>query len=218
MRGKRKPWVNPLQTDRITPAHAGKTGTEPKLEAVSEDHPRACGENFVILLIGFFPKGSPPRMRGKPFSHTRLRERVRITPAHAGKTGKERLRPRDSKDHPRACGENAGISEWHERQQGSPPRMRGKRDISQTMPASSRITPAHAGKTQAVREGPNRSRDHPRACGENRSKLHKYRLNQGSPPRMRGKQAKQVCEQLAMRITPAHAGKTNAEIGAIACT
>ncbi len=31
----------------ITPACAGKTGTEPKLEAVTEDHPRVCGENAI---------------------------------------------------------------------------------------------------------------------------------------------------------------------------
>ena len=71
---------------RITPACAGKTGTEPKLEAVTEDHPRVCGENASFLTVNDGVQGSPPRVRGKLDSWDGLGRLSRITPACAGKT------------------------------------------------------------------------------------------------------------------------------------
>ena len=72
--------------NRITPAHAGKTRRGGSKEPRGADHPRACGENEVVLCSELCLIGSPPRMRGK---QSRLRSRARrsrITPAHAGKT------------------------------------------------------------------------------------------------------------------------------------
>ena len=71
-----------------------------------------------------------------------------------------------------------------------------------------RITPAHAGKTKYKRARGFLSSDHPRACGENRSKSVQRNAQSGSPPRMRGKQYLQYLNLEAARITPAHAGKT----------
>nr|DAX53282.1 MAG TPA: hypothetical protein [Caudoviricetes sp.] len=45
--------------------------------------------------------------------------------------------------------------------------MRGKRPVSNPYPVGTRITPAHAGKTQQLSRISRIISDHPRACGEN---------------------------------------------------
>ena len=45
MRGKPPTELEGELTNRITPAHAGKTALYKKGDIVIEDHPRACGEN-----------------------------------------------------------------------------------------------------------------------------------------------------------------------------
>ena len=67
MRGKREPQRRTAQRRRITPAHAGKTCVCTVRQADTEDHPRACGENYRLPRREYRPVGSPPRMRGKLF-------------------------------------------------------------------------------------------------------------------------------------------------------
>ena len=86
--------------------------------------------------------------------------------------------------------------------------MRGKLKPAVADEVSGRITPAHAGKTRNSHSSTFRSRDHPRACGENLDlKLREIDMK-GSPPRMRGKQAVKLRDVRHAGITPAHAGKT----------
>ena len=153
--------------------------------------------------------GSPPRMRGKRRPLREPPQSARITPAHAGKTGENRVERLLPADHPRACGENASWQAIPCRNFGSPPRMRGKRSTVSTMVMPTRITPAHAGKTTSTFAGACASADHPRACGENEREASAPRMPSGSPPRMRGKQAFKRWVTSEVRITPAHAGKTN---------
>ena len=70
------------------------------------------------------------------------------------------------------------------------------------------ITPAHAGKTKSVRCGAKRKKDHPRPCGENELQIPEFFAPVGSPPPMRGKLLSGPQSDSALRITPAHAGKT----------
>ena len=86
MRGKPHSLCNFSESFRITPAHAGKT-----LSATA----------WRRLTLG-----SPPRMRGKPASWEFVMPLIGITPAHAGKTIKLGAWKHESRDHPRACGEN----------------------------------------------------------------------------------------------------------------
>ena len=73
-------------------------------------------------------------------------------------------------------------------QDGSSPRMRGKRARPQLVSSGIRIIPAHAGQTGIIGV-PNRvPPDHPRACGANDGVWHKPVRQSGSSPRMRGKQ------------------------------
>ena len=86
-------------------------------------------------------------MRGKLDSLSRNHVLTRITPADAGKT-KATLNERFvNQDHPRGCGENMMVGKTREALQGSPPRMRGKLEITWTIISAPGITPADAGKT-----------------------------------------------------------------------
>ena len=86
--------------------------------------------------------------------------------------------------------------------------MRGKLGKAIAFQSDVRITPAHAGKTCSPAAPAARSQDHPRACGENQSGYSASTSSAGSPPRMRGKLPHEDIDALAVRITPAHAGKT----------
>ena len=70
---------------RITPAYAGKSGLHDVLPVPAEDHPRLCGEKFVVSAFVRDFGGSPPPMRGKAAVGMYRREMWGITPAYAGK-------------------------------------------------------------------------------------------------------------------------------------
>ena len=126
-------------------------------------------------------------MRGKLNYIALLIHKIGITPAHAGKTTIVYPESAPEGDHPRACGENQSSPTPAHNNIGSPPRMRGKL-LSFSMPiASSRITPAHAGKTIVYDFKYVKLQDHPRACGENQTHGNFLHGFSGSPPRMRGK-------------------------------
>ena len=192
----------------ITPAHAGKTPEDSLQCRAQGDHPRACGENIARRMSEMHSVGSPPRMRGKREGGNREKPMVGITPAHAGKTFLQPARISDIGDHPRACGENVTRIMCSLPLLGSPPRMRGKLVQWPDDIRDAGITPAHAGKTETGGAVCMRSRDHPRACGENRPQRAQLHARAGSPPRMRGKRKSTLATRFAVRITPAHAGKT----------
>ena len=86
--------------------------------------------------------------------------------------------------------------------------MRGKAAWSRRRADDTRITPAHAGKRSIGTQTCFLTWDHPRPCGE---KLYAARLIVvvgGSPPPMRGKGRFGVWHPVELRITPAHAGKS----------
>ena len=70
------------------------------------DHPRRCGENMMILSRYTTDLGSPPQVRGKHEKVNTIIDRMRITPAGAGKTRLKNVPHMQNKDHPRRCGEN----------------------------------------------------------------------------------------------------------------
>ena len=71
------------------------------------------------------------------------------------------------------------------------------------------ITPARAGKTEALRPAPFVLQDHPRACGENLRSEKTESRRVGSPPRVRGKLILAFIITPLLGITPARAGKTH---------
>ena len=70
-----------------------------------EDHPRVCGEKKKGALSSDKNAGSPPRVRGKVKSLMPYTNKIRITPACAGKSHSLIRIGLNSEDHPRVCGE-----------------------------------------------------------------------------------------------------------------
>ena len=171
MRGKVRMCTVLRYGRRITPAHAGKRGGADMTQMPEKDHPRACGEKQKNCPLVSVIWGSPPRMRGKALFLSVLWVTSGITPAHAGKRGRQACSIAGSEDHPRACGEKDQEESESKDKTGSPPRMRGKADENRLGTCKGRITPAHAGKRRRKRTGRRRSQDHPRACGEKTKKI-----------------------------------------------
>ena len=87
--------------------------------------------------------------------------------------------------------------------------MRGKANLMFRVLRVKGITPAYAGKSQ-IASNPRRSgRDHPRVCGEKQCVCRFLLSAVGSPPRMRGKGVNPCNQRVAVRITPAYAGKSS---------
>ncbi len=154
------------------------------------------------------PLRSPPRMRGK--AHVFYSSLIcgRITPACAGKSVKVNEPDCLPRDHPRVCGEKNGICRAKVPHLGSPPRVRGKGFLHFAHKMLEGITPAYAGKSKTSAAGCPGCRDHPRVCGEKPPSCPEMSTNEGSPPRMRGKECSGRLQLSCYRITPAYAGKS----------
>ena len=148
-------------------------------------------------------------MRGKLEVKEFKSTATRIIPAHAGQTstlGMTVVRP---SDHPRACGANFATLVGSQLQNGSSPRMRGKRRFSRSTRRDGRIIPAHAGQTVCGACSTSVATDHPRACGANSVIAIDAMVVPGSSPRMRGKRDQDPEHPYHLRIIPAHAGQTD---------
>ena len=146
-RGKRASGTTEAGKGRITPAHAGKTGSVAAMRTKTKDHPRSRGENGDLFGGLSASGGSPPLTRGKRILAFLSVYLERITPAHAGKTPRAPRLKRPDPDHPRSRGENFGRVLNRLYAAGSPPLTRGKLFQKLSCDLYSRITPAHAGKT-----------------------------------------------------------------------
>ena len=112
-----------------------------------------------------------------------------------------------SGDHPRVCGEKVRRDAPAGGAVGSPPRMRGKAKELPPRQCYLGITPAYAGKSTRPFSSGHENGDHPRVCGE-KQKTPPWGVEKGgSPPRMRGKGVQPRDKRVAVRITPAYAGK-----------
>ena len=86
--------------------------------------------------------------------------------------------------------------------------MRGKVIHPLVLDVKIGITPAYAGKRRKGMVHDGYGRDHPRVCGEKFAGLYAYQMDEGSPPRMRGKESRTGGIPAAGGITPAYAGKS----------
>ena len=151
VRGKVQPLHEVAVRRGITPARAGKRLRHRPQCCMGRDHPRACGEKRRREPMVELERGSPPRVRGKVIAILLSQLLSGITPARAGKS---LVLPGDcdpAGDHPRACGEKFGSGDARRRDEGSPPRVRGKAKKELTTTKKGRITPARAGKSPRQR-------------------------------------------------------------------
>ena len=155
-----------------------------------------------------YSRGSPPRVRGKDHVVQNGVFGRGITPACAGKRNSARTWSSVRQDHPRVCGEKSSMSRLFSLYSGSPPRMRGKGYGATIGEDGMRITPAYTGKSSFGLPSQTFTGDHPRVCGEKSHCVLSLYVVLGSPPRMRGKGVNPCNQRVAVRITPAYAGKS----------
>ena len=177
-------------------------------------HPRSRGENEGERGAGGHGHGSSPLTRGKHERPERGRDARRLIPAHAGKTRSPKPRAARSRAHPRSRGENREAGDKHIGPAGSSPLTRGKPGENGKYCRTSRLIPAHAGKTTrswitVVDEGA-----HPRSRGENGTRPGHSRDARGSSPLTRGKRSAATSADSTPGLIPAHAGKTCGRTGA----
>ena len=153
---------------RITPARAGRSGSDLRRALLAGDHPRACGEKLADAVFVRVPAGSPPRVRGEDAPVGFSQGVMGITPARAGRSWLADRRGGCAWDHPRACGEKRGMICAPPVHSGSPPRVRGEAVLPEVDVLVNGITPARAGRSPPQQSAPCPDRDHPRACGEKR--------------------------------------------------
>ena len=195
-------------SSRLIPACAGKTFTSFGKYRTTPAHPRVCGENRTMGCPSRGTLGSSPRVRGKLTALMFDTIRLRLIPACAGKTRSTRTSAKPNPAHPRVCGENGGFAGDGGGNDGSSPRVRGKRKHPVLDDSGIGLIPACAGKTcRQRRRGPG-WRAHPRVCGENeRGPAHLVQFD-GSSPRVRGKQLSRAAGDVGVGLIPACAGKT----------
>ena len=173
------------------------------------DHPRGCGEHYVIPDGSRLPEGSSPRMRGAPRVGSYLCRLIRIIPADAGSTRRYDHSAYDRQDHPRGCGEHSSLPLGSMVSVGSSPRMRGAPYVQSVSCQARRIIPADAGSTLFRVKETTVVQDHPRGCGEHTSKISTIRLARGSSLRMRGAHEGDRSGDAYAGIIPADAGSTS---------
>ena len=208
-RGKRHSQRDRLPTDRLIPAHAGKTGAGAGYFSERAAHPRSRGENWFVRHPGCVASGSSPLTRGKQRTTPAPITVDGLIPAHAGKTRRSRSARAARPAHPRSRGENATASAVFASVRGSSPLTRGKPPQLLADESHLRLIPAHAGKTRRAMKRAQRLRAHPRSRGENvLGELERERLR-GSSPLTRGKHVASGGRVTQIGLIPAHAGKTS---------
>ena len=132
---------------RITPACAGNRSKKIHIIGGARDHPRVCGEQFMLLSLQKAVIGSPPRVRGTVQLDFAGLDGARITPACAGNRDLYIYSDVEEEDHPRVCGEQGSSMGVFSSYAGSPPRVRGTGAGAVEAAPAGRITPACAGNS-----------------------------------------------------------------------
>ena len=148
-RGKRIRLASTRSHFRLIPAHAGKTLTRRPSRSRARAHPRSLGENHARRCQPHAPSGSSPLTRGKHDGPHRSIRRIRLIPAHAGKTILATYRLLPIRAHPRSLGENTMVRTEASAEFGSSPLTRGKRVQLHHAADRTGLIPAHAGKTRS---------------------------------------------------------------------
>ena len=111
--------------------------------------------------------------------------------------------------HPRSRGENRSMRKTVRVSPGSSPLTRGKRGVRGACDPSTRLIPAHAGKTSFRSVTATPTAAHPRSRGENTGPSPCDSTSRGSSPLTRGKLYRACVGRAFQRLIPAHAGKTH---------
>ena len=166
-RGKLCRGNGPRSSRRLIPAHAGKTILTVAGAIFAQAHPRSRGENPVCAVMSISCRGSSPLTWGKHAGRRTYRARNGLIPAHVGKTSLRHASCTMYRAHPRSRGENGDPPTVTTGPPGSSPLTWGKHARVSPNHGTSRLIPAHAGKTPMRCGSWSRRPAHPRSRGEN---------------------------------------------------
>ena len=209
VRGRRVATSDQVALRGLIPAGAGQTSSQTLPASDIRAHPRGCGADPVCVRPGAVGDGSSPRVRGRLLQRVVDEAEDGLIPAGAGQTPPPTPRPSTCAAHPRGCGADAGELVTDTLNQGSSPRVRGRR-VPQSMPFScSWLIPAGAGQTVTIQAFRSRKSAHPRGCGADVISDVKDIRQQGSSPRVRGRLRLGSSQRVRVRLIPAGAGQTH---------
>ena len=154
-----------VEKERIIPARAGFTVRSPAPRAHSSDHPRSRGVYRFQAAWAAWAAGSSPLARGLLGVGIVLLKPVRIIPARAGFTRRQRRRHPTRRDHPRSRGVYLTRNELIKMLNGSSPLARGLQHLVRGLRIRPGIIPARAGFTGRAGAPRRPERDHPRSRG-----------------------------------------------------
>ena len=176
---------------------------------ISRDHLRVCGADRRATRRCSTTTGSPPRVRSRQAEMEQEKAEARITSACAEQTTAGRNCRRVRGDHLRVCGADISARAVHEGDEGSPPRVRSRRQFRQRSTAARGITSACAEQTRCDPAGRAGLGDHLRVCGADGHNGARTILAEGSPPRVRSRRWIGRRYARRIRITSACAEQTS---------
>ncbi len=159
----------------ISPASAAQSVMlvpDPKLgrdRRFATDSPRTCGADAITAAAHMRSVGPSPRVRGRPPTRGMGRRRGGTIPARAGPTGGCTRTARARRDHPRACGADAGGERIDVELPGPSPRTRGSSNRPISIIFRVMVGPAHAGIIPSASTAFASSISRPRARGDHPS-------------------------------------------------
>ena len=172
---------------RNTPALAGTTFAAMRSTMRRREHPRAGGDDGHTSRSSQVAGGTPPRWRGRRPTARFSAAHVGNTPALAGTTCARSHETHGCGEHPRAGGDDLTVCRTTQTRTGTPPRWRGRQAGRVSLLLQCGNTPALAGTTTAAHAESCGVAEHPRAGGDDLSRVRHFRIQTGTPPRWRGR-------------------------------
>ena len=147
------------------PACAGEAAQDHRRREANRVHPRVCGGSARFDPSRAPGLGTSPRVRGKLIRETEDSIGRRYIPACAGEAWRMTNDRRARRVHPRVCGGSKGLGGRESVEEGTSPRVRGKRRDHEGPRGDNRYIPACAGEAVSTWDSGMLRRVHPRVCG-----------------------------------------------------
>ena len=192
----------------LIPASAGQTDGGTRTRTQPGAHPRECGADRPLYFSSTAIRGSSPRVRGRQQFHGSREVLARLIPASAGQTCHASKTRQAGGAHPRECGADAARESGVTWDQGSSPRVRGRRRYRNYGFHWHGLIPASAGQTAATIRDASAPSAHPRECGADPGVQSWGCMGVGSSPRVRGRPRYHHRCFHQSRLIPASAGQT----------
>jgi len=146
-RGQLHPLTRQPVLVRSTPVRTGTTTRSARRQGPKPVHPRAHGDNPVIMTCDGIGYGPPPCARGQHVPSSLRPLGLRSTPVRTGTTDSVPSLHCALAVHPRAHGDNIALLALSAALYGPPPCARGQLSGSGLAPGSTRSTPVRTGTT-----------------------------------------------------------------------